>query len=251
MLGLAVYKVQLKPTTSFVGNITSNTLFGAFCFAIRDLYGEDTLLDIFENSEDSLVFSNLFPHNTIPNFDAYLDIDTNDVVSYAKNKIVTHNMQSRDNSLTYKWSESESWSKDTYDFYIKTSIFEMDDLESLLNIVLMCGIGRHRSKGKGQFKLVSIEQIEHIVSPVSNANGYLILSDYIPNPTDSTYGVYTARAYQGATSGIRKAPLFLINAGSRFAGSMPDNIGVVGRLHRDTITNTYISGLALAIPIVV
>lgn len=246
---MGVYRIQIKPTTSFVGTITSNTLFGAFCFAIRDLYGEDTLMSVFENREGGIVLSNLFPHNTLPSqdkFGEYADIDTGNIVRDALTSVlVTHG------SREYSWDEIENWSKNSYDFYLKTSMFEFEDIKEIIAVVLKCGIGKGKSRGKGQFELISVDKVETVGKPLKNSNGYMILSDYIPEVTDSTFGVYTARVYQGATAGISKAPIFLINAGAKFIGKLGSEIGVVGKLHKDPITDTYISGLSLAIPVLV
>ena len=254
---MAVYKVEIKPETSFVGSITSNTLFGALCFSIRDTYGEDVLEEIFSYGKDGIVVSNLFPYNTLPYTDklgVYKDIDTWVLVKdYVEKVVVTHNMsRSRGGEIgeSKKWSEIETWSNRNYDFYIKTSIFDKEEIEQLIKIALINGLGRGRSRGKGQFRLIGIEEVIHIGKEIANPNGYMILSDYIPEENDSTNGIYTARVYRGATRGIKKTPIILINAGSRFIGKIDENyVGVVGKNYFDKITSTYISGTALVIPV--
>lgn len=54
--------IYLRPRSSFIGNITSDTLFGAFCWTIRDLYGVSELkLSEFAKSPP-FILSSPFPY---------------------------------------------------------------------------------------------------------------------------------------------------------------------------------------------
>lgn len=252
---MGYYKIEMQPITSIVGKITSITLFGALCYAIKDLYGEDTLRqDILVNNDGSnLAVSNLFPHNTLPNQDIdslYTDIYTGkSIMNKETIQTVNHCLLDRDGKETTLWTNKETWLESTYDFYIYSKLFDIDDIKQIITLVLKNGLGAKRSVGKGQFKLKGIEEIEYIGGQVEKANGYMVISDYIPKPEESTLGIYTARIYQGAIGGVKKAPIYLINAGSKFIGKVES--GIVGRLQYDEITNTYTSGIALTIPIMV
>lgn len=237
---MGYYKVDIKPTSSIIGRITSVTLFGAFCYAISSLYGAAVLVDsVLKGDSESFAVSNLF-HG-----DELITFDTNTGVIRG----VDHCMINRETGASTKWSRDETWLDGDYHFYIYSNIFDFADIQKLTELVLKSGLGAKRSVGKGQFKLLGIDEVDHIGEKVANPNGYMVISDYIPNKDDSTLGIYTARVYRGATGGVEKAPIALINAGSKFIGKLSTK--VVGRLEYDELTNTYTCGTALAVPILV
>lgn len=65
-----MYKISIKPHSSFTSMLHSDTLFGAFCWNYVYLYGEDDLREDILNpcikGNPSIVFSNGFPHGTVP-----------------------------------------------------------------------------------------------------------------------------------------------------------------------------------------
>lgn len=236
---MGYYKVSIQPTSSVVGRITSITLFGAFCYAISSLYGADVLVDnVLKGDNDSFAVSNLFHGNDLITWDKGVEA-----------RGVDHCMVNRETGASTKWSCDESWLDGDYHFYIYSNLFDLADIQKLTELVLKSGLGAKRSVGKGQFKLLGIEEVDHIGNQVDNPNGYMVISDYIPNKDDSTLGIYTARVYRGATAGVEKAPIAIINAGSKFMGKI--SVNVVGRLEHDELTNTYTSGRALVMPIMV
>lgn len=236
---MGYYKVSIQPTSSVVGRITSITLFGAFCYAISSLYGADVLVDnVLKGDNDSFAVSNLFHGNDLITWDNGVEA-----------RGVDHCMVNRETGASTKWSCDESWLDGDYHFYIYSNLFDLADIQKLTELVLKSGLGAKRSVGKGQFKLLGIEEVDHIGNQVANPNGYMVISDYIPNKDDSTLGIYTARVYRGATAGVEKAPIAIINAGSKFMGKL--SVNVVGRLEHDELTNTYTSGRALVMPIMV
>lgn len=236
---MGYYKVSIQPTSSVVGRITSITLFGAFCYAISSLYGADVLVDnVLKGDNDSFAVSNLFHGNDLITWDKEVGA-----------RGVDHCMVNRETGASTKWSCDESWLDGDYHFYIYSNLFDLADIQKLTELVLKSGLGAKRSVGKGQFKLLGIEEFDHIGNQVANPNGYMVISDYIPNKDDSTLGIYTARVYRGATAGVEKAPIAIINAGSKFMGKL--SVNVVGRLEHDELTNTYTSGRALVMPIMV
>ena len=236
---MGYYKVSIQPTSSVVGRITSITLFGAFCYAISSLYGADVLVDnVLKGDNDSFAVSNLFHGNDLITWDKEVEA-----------RGVDHCMVNRETGASTKWRCDESWLDGDYHFYIYSNLFDLADIQKLTELVLKSGLGAKRSVGKGQFKLLGIEEVNHICNQVANHNGYMVISDYIPNKDDSTIGIYTARVYRGATAGVEKAPIAIINAGSKFMGKL--SVNVVGRLEHDELTNTYTSGRALIMPIMV
>ena len=236
---MGYYKVSIQPTSSVVGRITSITLFGAFCYAISSLYGADVLVDnVLKGDNDSFAVSNLFHGNDLITWDKEVEA-----------RGVDHCMVNRETGASTKWSCDESWLDGDHHFYIYSNLFDLADIQKLTELVLKSGLGAKRSVGKGQFKLLGIEEVNHICNQVANPNGYMVISDYIPNKDDSTLGIYTARVYRGATAGVEKAPIAIINAGSKFMGKL--SVNVVGRLEHDELTNTYTSGRALIMPIMV
>ena len=237
---MGYYKVDIKPTSSVIGRITSVTLFGAFCYAISSLYGADVLVDsVLKGDSESFAVSNLFHGDELITFDANTGVIRG----------VDHCMINRETGASTKWNRDEIWLDGDYHFYIYSNLFDFADIQKLTELVLKSGLGAKRSVGKGQFKLLGIDEVDYIGDKVENPNSYMVISDYIPNKDDSTLGIYTARVYRGATGGVEKAPIALINAGSKFIGKSP--AGVVGRLEYDELTNTYTCGRALAVPILV
>lgn len=237
---MGYYKVDIKPTSSIIGRITSVTLFGAFCYAISSLYGADVLVDsVLKGDSESFAVSNLFHGDELITFDNNTGVIRG----------VDHCMINRETGASTKWNRDETWLDGDYHFYIYSSLFDFANIQKLTELVLKSGLGAKRSVGKGQFELLGVEEVDRIGTQVVNPNGYMVISDYIPNKDDSTIGIYTARVYRGATGGVEKAPIALINAGSKFIGKSPD--GVIGRLEYDELTNTYTCGRALAVPILV
>lgn len=235
---MGYYKVSVQPTSSVIGRITSVTLFGAFCYAISSLYGADVLVDsVLNGDSESFAVSNLFHGDELITFGN----DTGVI------RGVDHCMINRETGASTKWRSDEIWLDGDYHFYIHSNLFDFADIQKLTELVLKSGLGAKRSVGKGQFKLLGIDEVDHIGNQVANPNGYMVISDYIPNKDDSTLGIYTARVYRGATGGVEKAPIALINAGAKFTGKL--SAKVVGRLEYDELTNTYTCGRALAVPI--
>ncbi|RZD17169.1 MAG: hypothetical protein EVJ46_02770 [Candidatus Acididesulfobacter guangdongensis] len=61
-------KIEIKPTSSFVTKIESDTLFGVFCWNLLYKYGENRLVDLLKNfdKEPFVVFSNAFFADKLP-----------------------------------------------------------------------------------------------------------------------------------------------------------------------------------------
>lgn len=66
---MEIYQVILEPQSPFSSPIQSDTLFGAFCWSWKRLYGENSLLDLlgeYKKGSPPILFSNLFPYGLLP-----------------------------------------------------------------------------------------------------------------------------------------------------------------------------------------
>lgn len=64
-----LYKITIKPRTSFCSPLQSDTFFGAFCWSYLYRYGEDALQELIEHYKKGypdIVFSNAFPSGHLP-----------------------------------------------------------------------------------------------------------------------------------------------------------------------------------------
>lgn len=59
-------KITIKPTSSFVTPLHSDTLFGSFCWLLRDIKGESFLLKCLRGNTPFILFSNAFPQDCLP-----------------------------------------------------------------------------------------------------------------------------------------------------------------------------------------
>lgn len=248
-----MYKVTIRPKSSFITNLSSSTIFGAACWAISDIYGEDVLTDVF-NDDASFAVSNAFIHDYIPtgcHKDSKLrNINTNEeILSTFKTFRIDHCQIDRDtNSSAKQWVSHEHFETRDLDVYVSSSMFDMDDIKKIFEVMLTKGLGKSRNKGKGQFGLIAVAEVDLNKLGDENQNGFMVISDYIPNEKDSTIGEYSVRVVNRKTSDGRVCkPVYVIDAGSKFIGTHSGE--TVGRLQYDAGTGTYLSGRAITIPI--
>ena len=248
-----MYKVTIRPKSSFITNLSSSTIFGAACWAIRDIYGEDILTDVF-NNDAAFAVSNAFIHDYIPTGcfknSKLRNINTNDeILNTVKTFRIEHCQIDRDtNSSAKQWVSHEHFETRDLDIYVSSSMFDMDEIKKIFEIMLTKGLGKSRNKGKGQFELVDIAEVDLNKLGDENPNGFMVISDYIPSEKDSTIGKYSVRVVNRKTSdGDVCKPVYVINAGSKFIGKHSGE--TIGRLQYDDNTSTYLSGRAITIPI--
>lgn len=264
---MVLFKVTIKPKNSFQTGLKSTTLYGAMCCAIADMssYGNEVLEDIVFKSNTALVLSDAFPSGYIasPTFksDSKLSVMNTGTGEIETFGIVAdkqqHCMVSRENNMSIKLREEViSYYDKPLDFYIMTDFFTKEDISEIVKVMLLKGIGRGRSIGRGCFELIGIEEVQDILSPELRSKqvgniGYMVISDYIPNKTDSTIGSYTARIIRGITrDGRQKKEVYVLNSGSSFVAKQntPDsNVFTIGRLVKDELTGTYTNGTAIAV----
>ena len=248
-----MFKVTIKPKSSYITNLSSSTIFGAACWAILELYGEDVLNEVFKDN-NALAFSNAFIKDCIPTGctkkDNLKNVKTGKEIKQKQEKHrVDHCMINRDTNISHKqWISYEQFETRELDIYVSSILFGLDEIKEIFELMLIKGIGQARNRGKGQFELVSIQEIKTEELGDKDGNGYMVISDYIPNEKDSTWGKYSARVINRITVDGRKcAPVYVINAGSKFIGKISGE--VIGKLQYDKNTGTYLSGRAIAIPI--
>lgn len=64
-----LYKIVVKPVTSFCSPLQSDTFFGAFCWSFLYRYGEKSLHELLHHSKTGkpdIIFSNAFPSGRLP-----------------------------------------------------------------------------------------------------------------------------------------------------------------------------------------
>lgn len=259
-------KATIKPKQPYQTELKSTTLYGAICCAIANMddYGPDVLKDKVFSNPDSIAVSNAYKSGYIsaPVFKATNDFsimnteDTKIIATSANLFNQDHCMVSRISGTSIKhWQDTLNYSEDNLDIYIYSEVFNKDKIEKILKVVLLNGIGRRRSVGCGQFELIGLAEIQSIINKdiLDKQPGnpcYMVISDYIPEETDTTNGVYTTRIIRGKTvAGVDKKPLYVLNAGSCFIGNMNDksDIFTIGRVVHDEKTDTYTSGRAIAV----
>ena len=67
--GMCLYKITIKPISSFCSPLQSDTFFGAFCWSYLYNYGQDALEEIIYNyktGKPDVIFSNAFPEGYLP-----------------------------------------------------------------------------------------------------------------------------------------------------------------------------------------
>lgn len=66
---MSLYKIKIKPVSSFCSPLQSDTFFGAFCWSYLYQYGEQALKELiyhYKNGIPDIIFSNAFPSGTVP-----------------------------------------------------------------------------------------------------------------------------------------------------------------------------------------
>lgn len=263
-----LFKAVIKPKQPYQTELKSTTIYGAMCCAIADMqeYGSKVLEELVFNNVDSLVVSNAYPSGYIvaPEFkntseDYIMETESGEIVAFNSNKtVIEHCMINRNNNNSIKhWRDEVDYSDSPLDIYIYSEVFTKEDIEKILRITLLKGLGRRRSVGYGQFELMELTEIDRIVSgsvelgkrDKKSNTYYMVISDYIPDKDDSTNGVYSAKVVRGKTvAGDVKKPIYVINAGGCFIDAKRDkSIFTIGRVVHDENTNTYTCGRAIAI----
>lgn len=157
------------------------------------------------------------------------------------------------------YSVEETWLDTRYYAYLTLYALVQPDwlarLDALLNEAGRYGIGGRASTGKGTF-IVSREKGFCGFAPVSAANGYIVLGNYVPAAEEGTQGFYKTRIKRGRLGQERsnwanafKNPVVFLVAGSAFYGR-PER-SFVGRLVPDVAPgapDVVQCGMTMALP---
>lgn len=304
-----LYKLTISPCSAFSYPIQGDTLFGAFCWSYKYLYGNEKLEYFLENcinKKPPIIFSNMFFKDMLPIplvvVDKIKKSDfSNDLVQHKKIKrinnnsflpkeiflqvlennyenvldnvknpkinsvIEIHNMVNRntgtvnnDNESGNLYSINTNYYKGYFDIYILCDN-DINEYMPVLELMFTLGIGGKKSVGKGSFDIIGKPVLEEdIIKNFINANGFVALSNFIPNKTESVDGYYNIinkfpkldREFASSDKPFKK-PLSMIQAGSCFYYKRKrDYCGVC----LDNISNLYkkimINACSIAIPII-
>lgn len=301
-----LYKLTISPYSSFNYPIQSDTLFGAFCWSYKYLYGTEKLeelLNICMTEKPPIIFSNIFFENMLPiplvllnkikNMDYYDDLEKfkkikrlnknvflpKDIflqalennyenvlenikspVLYAETEI--HNMVNRDlGTVNNNDGDGSLYGINTYygknfDIYILCEN-NIKEYMPVLELMFELGIGGKKSIGKGGFKIIGEPMIEEeLLKNIENANGFIALSNFIPNEDDSTNGYYSIiskfpkldRDFANSEIPFKK-PIAMIEAGSCFYYNLKkEYCGVCLNNISSLNKKIMINGYSIAIP---
>ena len=272
-----LYKATIRSLGAFSSPLRSDTLFGAFAWSYRYLYGEELLEELLEwmMLEPQVIFSNAFPRGTLPLpqgiYDEKLilpeDAPRRDrQMAYRRGKklknaryipterfetiaggntagfaadlredgitpaLEIHNMVDRGTGTVGNSDGSGNlYTKDVLyadceDFDIYCYLGENISLKSfrrVLENMLLLGIGSKKSTGKGAFRLLELEEAN--LKLPREANGFMIISDFLPakeDPANGRYRVFSKfpkvdREFSVTETPFKK-PMLLVEAGSVF-----------------------------------
>lgn len=116
------------------------------------------------------------------------------------------------------------FSKDTeIEIFVKIRTdFEIEKFEKGMKYISINGYGRSASTGKGQFEIIGMEQ-EKGFEGRKNKNGFVVLSNYIPNENDQVEiinsNIFTKKPKAYMTENPFKDYFICYNEGSYFKGN--------------------------------
>jgi CRISPR-associated protein Csm4 len=147
----------------------------------------------------------------------------------------------------------------SFEIYLKTDYFTIEDLDRIFKYVSIEGFGRDKSTGKGHFKFEIKEGMNIPNSPKPNA--FITLSSYIPSENDPIRGYYSIIHKFGKLGGLYakgipevygnpfKIPLIMFSAGSTFFDTNYSQKEIYGSLLKDVHKNKSIRHYGFAFPI--
>ena len=152
-----------------------------------------------------------------------------------------------------------------FDVYLKTNCFSKSDLEEIFGFIEMSGFGKDKSTGKGKFK-IDLKNENKLKEP-ADANAFMTLSHYVPNPQAPRKGYYRLMTKYGRLGGDFacsvipdskmkkvhpfKKPVIMTQPGSVFLGKPQLNYGLLlgGENHYEVHKYQGIRHYAYAYPL--
>jgi CRISPR-associated protein Csm4 len=106
-----------------------------------------------------------------------------------KVSIDRRNMTAREGLL---YSQKEFWTSGRLRIFFKSNLIDVETFKEIMENVGKFGFGKKASSGKGCFTISEVKPLN--LPEASEPNGFLTLSNYIPNPGDyrsSWYSIFT------------------------------------------------------------
>lgn len=240
-----LYRVIVNPTSSFVGNIRANTLFGAFCHVYSSMVSDED----FNRALQNVTFSNLF-------FDGALPIGVNNGNTvFTKNKdrvkhvcdchnIISRNGSAKSSEGTY--TEEVKFTDADMVFYMDTDISK-DKITYIIEQMLKRGLGKRRNVGKGQF---SLKEVSEVYLNYDTCKEVVALSEFIPSettPTDfSEIGIIFRNGIK--EDGQVQQSLCMLKTGTKFRYKTGLEV-ITGQLVYDEHSDSYVNARTILYPL--
>ena len=307
-----LYKITIKPISSYCSPLQSDTLFGAFCWSYLYGYGESALQKLISNYKSGvpdIIFSNAFPAGRLPmpvglnesvkgtalletkqeRYKKYIEDKSqkqativslngfNDIINGKYGaadldngcsmelrevpQLEWRNMVSREmdtveniDGASNLFEVEQFFTEDKFDIYMYSTFTPMM-LKDVLTKMFRYGIGAQRSVGKGGFYLDGEVKPFHGFRYPRIPDGFVALSNFVPNRDDPTEGSYKAFVKYPKVSYTEKPedspfkkPIIFFQAGSvfraqpvkEFYGSCVEHIALKnGSVSDDIIIGAY------------
>lgn len=251
-----LYKIQFKALTPYVGTLASNTFFGAFCNAYKDIYSENKLVELLEQLKDNkaeLTFSDSFKSGYIPlrtdrGNNKLIRIDTigtekeDIILSITDNEVRLNSKIGDNNNEVFEVTRRNL--NGTADVYLVSSL-EYDKLRKTIELAFSKGLGGRKSIGNGILELMSMDEYAF---DICSKNGFLVLGNIVPDSSLTLDTEFIPVIRKGITVGGKvQKPVLMFKTGSVFKNICKTL--TCGTVIYDENSNSYINGKAICFPI--
>lgn len=246
-----MFKLKLRVCgEGFITDLNSNTFYGAFAWAAISKHEADS--DIAYKALHETTFSCALTDDLeVMKFDVFevnkamigRSADTNNEVSTIKYWSTPLKQSNKSG-----WSERE---REDITVLCETSIDEQE-FKSIVELMLMNGLGKRRTHGFGQFKLVEINVVE--AGKIDGNSKVKILGNLIPDDMALISGDYKVQSIQGrCNDGSTREKIAVVMPGSVIDtnGLKMSSNGTVGKLlecKNESGETYYINGRAIVKP---
>ena len=248
-----MFKMKLRVCgEGFITDLNSNVFYGAFAWAAVIVGGAAS--DISYKALHETTFSCALTD----------DLEVMKLDVFEVNKATIGRSADRNNEVsTIKyWStplkndgKSNDHGREREDITVlcETSIDEKE-FKSLVEFMLVNGLGKRRTHGFGQFKLVEINTIDIEADKIAGSSKVKILGNMIPDDMASISGDYKVQSIQGrCNDGSTREKIVVVMPGSVLdTNGLPiNNDGTIGKLmecKNDSGEPYYINGKVIVKP---